>query len=280
MRSIIVATIIAAISSLSVYAGSIVNQVYFRAKLDDKIPVEISIAVDAHHIAAGYIRYTAVSKTPILLAGRWEEDPLPETGGYYQHLDLLEYDDSGLITGRLVINLDESAVTKGRFHFSEGFWIHPQKAWDEDLEITDVTMLSDLPDYFDTTLLDPATRADIGDHYEYGVFNADNSAWRGGQIELFYNEKGKQVMEVFNTSPWLDSIANLSNVVQTGESEGAVQFNDVNECHYSFEARYYKRFVALTTTGGADKINKCFKGWQGVEGIYLKTEADPGPDEE
>ncbi len=251
----------------------IVSQVYLNGTLSKGIPVEFSLVTDGNGTAAGYVKYTRVKGGyPIMVVGRWDEYPSEGDEPNYHNLIVSEYMPDGLLTGNWLIHLRETPV-KGRYRFVDGTWTSADG--EVKRELKDVTVFAHLPDYFDKTLLTPATREEMGNSYEYGVYGETVEgfkSWRGGTANIMFYDNGKIGAEVDNAEPLRTGFA----YVYCGQDKAATlmgnvaEFRDVNDCHYSFRITFFKKFIEVFTTHGVRRSDHCFTGGNILDGIYIK----------
>lgn len=228
----------------------------FEGTLGDKIPIEIRFCVNGDNIAVGEIYYPkAKHPAPILIVGSWEE------WGY----SFNEYQDDGTITGSLSLKIEEDA---GGPYITEGIWTNPKTG--KQFQLKNMKCIStsvDVPKFLDYE--DPQN---IGREYSFKVWNEGAQDYVGGHVTFRGAGKHKLHFEVCNIRHNIAEGKSDPNrpAVLGDYTYDWFNYENVNECGYSFSAHFFKRFVVLRTISGPETLG-CFGAGASFDGVYMKV---------
>ena len=227
----------------------------FEGTLGDKIPVVITFCVNGDGIAVGEIYYPkAKNPAPILIVGEALE------WGYSMN----EYQNDGTITGCLSFKIEEDAAGP---YMTEGTWTNPKTRKEFPLKnMKCVSTSVDVPKFLDYE--DPQN---IGREYSFKIWNEGAQDYMGGHISFRGAGKHKLHFEVGNVRHNIAEGRSAPDrpAVLGDYTYDYFNYENVNECGYSFSAHFFKRFVVLKTTSDYHSLD-CFGAGASFDGVYMK----------
>ncbi|MBQ3804340.1 MAG: hypothetical protein II844_00850 [Prevotella sp.] len=238
--------------------ADVLGEYSFTGTLGGSVPVKLKFCVNGDQIAVGEIYYPkAKHPAPILVVGRADDD-----GHYF----LREFQSDGTVTGYMMFDIaDENTPAE---HIVEGMWINPRTG--KELRMTKMyadNEFVDVPKYLDYE--DPQN---IGREYAYKIWNENYKSMMGGSVEFKAAGKYKLHFKVSNCPQNIaegESEPNRPAVL--GEStHDYFNYDNVNECGYSFSAHFFKKFVVLKSTSDYDTYG-CFGMGATFDGVYIKV---------
>lgn len=235
--------------------ADVLGEYQFEGTLGDKIPVVITFCVNGDEIAVGEIYYPkAKHPAPILIVGSMEE------WGYA----LNEYQNDGTITGNIFLKIEEDDVGP---YITEGTWTNPKTKKQFQLKnMKCVSTSVNVPKYMDYE--DPQN---IGREYSFKEWNEGSQDYMGGHITFRGAGKHKLHFEVCNVRHNIaEGRSDPDRPAVLGDyTYNYFNYENVNECGYSFSAHFFKRFVVLKTTSGYESLG-CFGAGASFDGVYMK----------
>ena len=239
--------------------ADILGEYSFVGTLGDKIQVELRFAVDGNEIAIGEVYYPkAKNPAPILIVGQ------PTVDGWYY---MREFQSDGTVTGILSFKIEGEDTADGP-HISEGTWSNPKTGKELPMKHFELVSTSvDVPKYFDYE--DPQN---IGREYAYSIWNPRYNSMMGGNVLFRGAGKYKLHFEVSNCpGNMAEGKSAPDRPAVLGETtHDWFNYENVNDCGYSFSAYFFKKFVVLKTISGPDTVG-CFGNGVTFDGVYIKV---------
>ena len=155
----------------------------------------------------------------------------PTVDGWYY---LREFQSDGTVTGILSFKIEGEDTADGP-HISEGTWSNPKTGKELPMKHFELVSTSvDVPKYFD-----------YEDPQNIEVSNCPGNMAEGKSAPDRPAVLGETTHDWFN-------------------------YENVNDCGYSFSAYFFKKFVVLKTISGPDTVG-CFGNGVTFDGVYIKV---------
>jgi hypothetical protein len=245
--------------------ADVLGEYSFVGMLGDKIPVRLKFVVNGDEIAVGEIYYPKTKNpAPILVVGA----PSSDNGWYY----LKEYQSDGTITGTMYFKVEGEDHADGPY-ISEGTWTNPMT--EKSLPMKNFTTNDDaLTGPVDVTAyLDYEDPQNIGREYSYTIWNPHYESMMGGYVTFRAAGKHKLHFEVSNCpSNMAEGSSDPDRPAVLGDyTYNYFNYDNVNECGYSFSAHFFKKFVVLKSTSLEPEAFNCFGAGVAFDGVYIKV---------
>lgn len=251
-----IATLLVFLCTFSLSArADVLGEFHFDGTLGDNIGVTIEFAVNGDMVAVGEIVYTN-HKKPIrlLLVGVW-------TGNEYL---LNEYKADGTVTGCLHMEIDDT--TYNTPVITKGFWTNPKNGQTYEMKnmTSDVMSANNPWDY--------ATQETIEGEYIFHQWDPSSNSMKNGHASFRWAGDHKLHFNITNEilgsslQSYPDRPAELRPYTYND-----FEYNNANDCGYSFSAHFFKHFVVLISTSEDPEAALCEKP-NNIDGVYFKIE--------
>ena len=243
-------------------------QVYIVGTMEDnQCQIELALQSDNDFHCAGYVLYP--ESEPMLVAGSWDCFYGDDGSGEYHNIRLTEYQADGTITGRFIINLECSGDDEG-FTFSDAERTYISHSEDEEnttAPIVDVmTCKSEMPDWFPESPFIPANYDDISTHYFYELYGPDAY----GEVLIEKVGDGKftfHAEDVLDDSYFVNEMKNEED--RPAQMQGnTFKYENVNDCGYTLQGFFYKKFLILDTQQAPSDKNPC----SNIDAYFIRQE--------
>ena len=233
--------------------ADVIGNFHFEGTLGDKIGVTIEFSVNGDMVAVGEIVYTN-HKKPIhmLLVGVW-------TGDEYL---LNEYQPDGTITGCLAMEIDDTTYNEPIL--TKGFWTNPKTGKTYEMKnMTSEVMSANNP-------WDYGTQETIEGEYVFHQWDITSNSMKNGHAtfrwagdhKLHFNITNEVLGSSLQSHP--DRPAELIPYTYND-----FEYDNANDCGYSFGAHFFKNFVVLISTSEDPESALCEEN-NNINGVYFK----------
>ncbi len=227
-------------------AAQEVEQVYIVGTMSDNgcnIELALQMPNDGFYSCAGYVLYP--ESEPTLVVGISDKYFGDDGGDCYNNISLTEYQPDGTVSGKFLIHLRE-ADDSDTFTFEDAERTYIQiDEEDQTAPIIDVRICStQMPEWFPETPFIPAKYEDIASDYGYYLRGPD--AYGEVQIKKLGNGKLSFIADESREDNTVSTL--ISEEGRPAELvDNYFEYSNVNKCGYTLTARFYKKFMVLST---------------------------------